>query len=105
MVSFPGKDLTTHSLRLSWLKWTGSVLPRVYLTVIFWTLYSTLFVLTSELGGLREKLSAPNTAPVTLIGFAISLLLGFRTNSAYERWYEGRKLFKTACAMVREMVR
>ena len=27
----------------------------------------------------------------TLLGFAISMLLVFRTNTAYDRWWEGRK--------------
>ena len=27
----------------------------------------------------------------SLIGFALSLLLIFRTNTAYDRWWEGRK--------------
>jgi len=29
----------------------------------------------------------------TLLGFAISMLLVFRTNTAYERWWEGRRLW------------
>jgi ion channel-forming bestrophin family protein len=29
----------------------------------------------------------------TLLGFAISMLLVFRTNTAYDRWWEGRKLW------------
>jgi ion channel-forming bestrophin family protein len=29
----------------------------------------------------------------TLIGFVLSLLLVFRTNSAYDRWWEGRKIW------------
>ncbi|RYF37332.1 MAG: hypothetical protein EON97_01375, partial [Chitinophagaceae bacterium] len=28
-----------------------------------------------------------------LLGFAISMLLVFRTNTAYDRWWEGRKLW------------
>lgn len=36
---------------------------------------------------LLEKL----TVVYSLIGFVISLLLVFRTNTAYERWWEGRK--------------
>ena len=28
----------------------------------------------------------------TMLGFVISLLLVFRTNTAYDRWWEGRKL-------------
>lgn len=33
------------------------------------------------------------TALHTLLGFVLSLLLVFRTNTAYERWWEGRKLW------------
>lgn len=29
----------------------------------------------------------------SLLGFVISLLLAYRTNSAYDRWWEGRKLW------------
>src|ERR1700761_8572691 len=29
----------------------------------------------------------------TLLGFVISMLLVFRTNTAYDRWWEGRKLW------------
>ena len=29
----------------------------------------------------------------TLLGFAISMLLVFRTNTAYDRWWEGRKIW------------
>ena len=32
-------------------------------------------------------------AVYSLLGFVISLLLVFRTNTAYERWWEGRKLW------------
>ena len=31
------------------------------------------------------------TTVYSLIGFVISLLLVFRTNTAYDRWWEGRK--------------
>jgi len=33
------------------------------------------------------------TAIHSLVGFVLSLLLVFRTNTAYERWWEGRKLW------------
>lgn len=43
---------------------------------------------------LSEKNSIRNlTILHTLLGFAISMLLVFRTNTAYERWWEGRKLW------------
>jgi putative membrane protein len=31
--------------------------------------------------------------PVLVVGGAISIFVGFRTNSAYDRWWEGRKLW------------
>ena len=38
--------------------------------------------------------SFKNTTTVhSLIGFVLSMLLVFRTNSAYDRWWEGRKLW------------
>lgn len=43
-----------------------------------------------EVWNLRYKTS---TAIHSLLGFVISLLLVFRTNTAYERWWEGRKLW------------
>jgi putative membrane protein len=45
-------------------------------------------------------LMLPETHPLknstvvhTMLGFAISMLLVFRTNTAYDRWWEGRKLW------------
>lgn len=43
---------------------------------------------------LGEKSNAKNlTIMHSLLGFAISMLLVFRTNTAYDRWWEGRKLW------------
>lgn len=43
---------------------------------------------------LSESSQAKNiTIMHTLLGFAISMLLVFRTNTAYDRWWEGRKLW------------
>jgi ion channel-forming bestrophin family protein len=58
-------------------------------------LYSVL-VAYLELNYLRleEKSPLRNLNQVhALLGFALSLLLVFRTNTAYDRWWEGRKLW------------
>lgn len=46
----------------------------------------------------RDWLQLPETSPLkqfttfhTLLGFVISMLLVFRTNTAYDRWWEGRR--------------
>ncbi len=43
---------------------------------------------------LQQNNFLKNTTVIhTLLGFAISILLVFRTNTAYDRWWEGRKLW------------
>ncbi|GAB3762808.1 bestrophin family protein [Spirosoma pomorum] len=39
----------------------------------------------------------------TLLGFVISMLLVFRTNSAYDRWWEGRRLWGSLVNNTRNM--
>ena len=41
----------------------------------------------------------------TILGISISLLLGFRTNSAYDRWWEGRKIWGAIINDTRTVVR
>jgi len=40
-----------------------------------------------------------------LTAFALSLLLVFRTNSSYDRWWEGRKLWGGVVNRTRDFVR
>ncbi|MBC7411450.1 MAG: hypothetical protein H7331_03220 [Bacteroidia bacterium] len=61
----------------------------------FITLYSMLVIyllkefLPEELRPYCEKLTIIHS----LMGFVISMLLVFRTNTAYDRWWEGRKVW------------
>lgn len=51
-------------------------------------------LLETELFHISDK-SFVRNVPImhNLLGFAISMLLVFRTNTAYDRWWEGRKLW------------
>lgn len=42
---------------------------------------------------------------ISIMGTALSLLLGFRTNSAYDRWWEGRQIWGTIVNESRTLVR
>lgn len=61
--------------------------------LIFISLYAWGIVyLETEYLKLSKGSHASNiTVMHTLLGFAISMLLVFRTNTAYDRWWEGRK--------------
>ncbi len=60
---------------------------------LFWVILSvsiySLVIVYVELDVMR--MSFTSTVMHSLLGFIISLLLVFRTNTAYDRWWEGRK--------------
>lgn len=59
--------------------------------VLFYTLMATLIVLAEHYFELAH-FTLP-FAPVAVVGGAIGIFVSFRTNSAYERWWEGRRLW------------
>ena len=88
----------------SWIqlifRWKGSVYSRLFLKV----------GLSAALGigaaVLNEQVSfkLPNSAHA-LVGVALGLLLVFRTNASYDRWWEGRKLLGTMVNRCRDLTR
>ncbi|MBX9852320.1 MAG: hypothetical protein K2X86_11265 [Cytophagaceae bacterium] len=51
--------------------------------------YTWLLIYTEHILGIDFK---PDKAIFSLLGIVLGLLLVFRTNTAYERWWEGRRL-------------
>lgn len=77
-----------------------SILAEVWrpLTVLFiWDCLVTAAYIYSPF-------TAPSL-PLTLFGSALALFLGFRDNSAYERWWEGRTLWGTMINASRNLAR
>lgn len=68
----------------------GSVLPRIRLTLAVNVLVATLVTLSHGVLFLKITLT---TIPFTLIGLPLAIFLGFRNNAAYDRYWEGRKLW------------
>ncbi|QJW91104.1 hypothetical protein HNV11_17830 [Spirosoma taeanense] len=57
-------------------------------------IYSFVVVHLIEIVGFSDNLHLKNLSILhTLLSFVISMLLVFRTNTAYDRWWEGRKLW------------
>lgn len=89
MINYNPKDWFTFIFRIHRADTVKRLFPMfvaiaAYSTVIAW-LELTVFKL-SEKDHIRNI-----TAMHGLLGFVISLLLVFRTNTAYDRWWEGRK--------------
>ncbi|QSQ24413.1 bestrophin family protein [Pyxidicoccus parkwayensis] len=67
----------------------GTILPRVLPHVLVVAGLSCLVVWTLQRGHLRLPVTSP--APLSLLGIALSIFLGFRNNACYDRWWEARK--------------
>ncbi|UFH56382.1 bestrophin family protein [Spirosoma sp. KNUC1025] len=66
--------------------------------------YSFLIVHVIELMDLSDNPHLKNFSLMhTLLSFVISMLLVFRTNTAYDRWWEGRKLWGSLVNNTRNM--
>ncbi|MEB8387267.1 bestrophin family protein [Rhodobacteraceae bacterium KMM 6894] len=80
----------------------GSVLPRILPRVLFVTGFAAALVWVDQT---ILPLPHTNAAPFAVFGIALSLFLGFRNNAAYERWWEGRKLWGRLIADMRSLAR
>jgi putative membrane protein len=79
---------------------TGSVIPRLLFRI----------VIAVAIGGVAAwawMIHEFKISPVahTMIGVALGLLLVFRTNASYDRYWEGRKLFGSMVNRTRDLLR
>lgn len=91
MISYNPKDWFTFIFRFHKADTFRQLFPMIIGICIYSAIVAWLELHYWKLG---EK-SYVRNLPVmhTLLGFAISMLLVFRTNTAYDRWWEGRKLW------------
>jgi putative membrane protein len=85
------------------LTFRGTVILHALPKAIFFTLWATLVTCLTKLSGVNY-LSAGGSL-ITIIGTFISLLLVFRTNTAYDRYWEGRKLWASMTTSIRSTAR
>ena len=71
------------------LLFRGSVLADVLPTLLMFVAWS--FVPTVATWLLEHPPIDLTPTPFTIVGLALSILLGFRNNACYDRWWEGRK--------------
>ena len=91
MVQYNPKDWITFIFRFH----KSDTFRKLFPMMIFIGLYTySVGYLELEYWKLSEKNHLSNiTVMHGMLGFVISLLLVFRTNTAYDRWWEGRKLW------------
>lgn len=74
-------------------------LPRILLITFF-----SICITVAELYFHVETYTL-TTTPFTLIGLALGIFLGFRNNAAYDRYWEGRKLWGALVNVTRSFAR
>ncbi|MBC7425990.1 MAG: hypothetical protein H7321_05595 [Bacteroidia bacterium] len=91
MIIYNPKDWFTFIFRLHKADTFRKLIPMMLIITIY-----SLIIAWVE----KEYFHADENSPVknislihTLLGFVLSMLLVFRTNTAYDRWWEGRKLW------------
>jgi len=79
----------------SWLSqvftFKGTALKVVWKRVLFTTLLALFVTLAHEAWDIFKYSLTP--LPFSLMGLALSIYLGFRNNTGYDRYWEGRKLW------------
>lgn len=86
---------TKHFLKILFSLHKSDTLKILFPTMLLIGLYSWgIEYLEVEYLHLSSKSPISNVSMIhSLLGFVLSLLLVFRTNTAYDRWWEGRKLW------------
>lgn len=70
----------------------GSILPKIAAKILFISLLACVTVWFYEQGDL-ESLRTMSAPAFSLLGVALSVFLGFRNSTCYDRWWEARKLW------------
>ncbi|WP_419869272.1 bestrophin family protein [Chryseobacterium sp. CT-SW4] len=86
---------TKHFLKILFSLHKSDTLKILFPTMCVVGLYSYIVAyIEIEYLHLNAKSGISNVGMIhSLLGFVLSLLLVFRTNTAYDRWWEGRKLW------------
>ena len=80
----------------------GSIVPKIAGNIVIVVLFTTCLAAVDTLG--FQLFYLPVTA-MSIFGIALSLILGFRNSTAYERWWEARKLWGTLISCSRTIFR
>jgi ion channel-forming bestrophin family protein len=85
------------------LDWRASVITTIAVPLIIVTLWTLLWTLIYTYTNAKTWASPPSV--ISVLGFVVSLLIALRTNSAYDRYWEARKLWGSIMTHSRNLSR
>lgn len=80
------------------------ILKQIGPSLIFFVVIAAIAAFVNTLNHPFQEIAVPDLT-ITVLGAALGILLGFRTNSAYDRWWEARKLWGRLVNSSRTMAR
>ncbi|KAI8893469.1 Bestrophin, RFP-TM, chloride channel-domain-containing protein [Globomyces pollinis-pini] len=89
--------------RFEEFKYIGSVIPVVIIPTIIITLWSVLWTVLIKTGITPQLAISPQL--ISIISVVMGLLLVFRTNTAYDRYWEARRIWGTMSTNIRNLAR
>ncbi|KAG0074112.1 hypothetical protein BGZ90_011015 [Linnemannia elongata] len=96
---------TTVYVNAKWrmmLRLKGTVILQIWWHILLVGIYSTIVFLISKYSDWKM---AYTLNLVSVMGMVVSLLLVFRTNTAYDRYWEGRRLWSQMTLCIRNLTR
>ena len=88
MIEYDPNRNWLRDIRHLGLSWTMRRLAFATLTTGVYTVAMSALIIRFKLEG-----RTPISGTFSLLGIILSIVLAFRTNTAYDRWWEGRKLW------------
>lgn len=92
MISYNPKEWFTFLFRIHKYETFRQLLPLMIGVAIYSGLIAYVELHSFFSPDTKEQTKSISTI-FSILGFTLSLMLAFRTNSAYDRWWEGRKLW------------
>jgi putative membrane protein len=92
MISYNPKEWFTFLFKIHQYETFRQLLPLMLGVSLYSGLVAFLEMHTFISPDIKEQTKSISTI-FSILGFTLSLMLAFRTNSAYDRWWEGRKLW------------
>ncbi|MBK7857121.1 MAG: hypothetical protein IPJ65_00600 [Archangiaceae bacterium] len=96
-------DYDPHQWRTTFFAVRGSMLKAILARVSLLMLFAAVVTVVHE--WVYPFASPDGAAAHGLVGIALGLLLVFRTNASYDRWWEGRKLWGAIVNTSRNLAR
>ncbi len=84
-------------------RWKGSVIPKVLPQTLLVTSISVIVTILYEL--VKVKLGMEQQSFIAVLGIVVSLLLAYRTNTAYDKYWEGLRTWSNMVIAIRNMSR